>query len=123
MIVLLGESLRLSLGKVQDTKLARENRTRQLLSQVHVLSSWAFKSAMRDRSPQDQSVRMSFPPVSMDFDEFKSIFSAENDERELILNNAAETLKRSVLASREFPQGKYKNMKNNLAIKNELKAI
>ena len=108
MIVLLGESLRLSLGKVQDTKLARENRTRQLLSQVHVLSSWAFKSAMRDRSPQDQSVRMSFPPVTMDFDEFKSIFSAENDERESILNNAAETLKRSVLASREFPQGKYK---------------
>jgi hypothetical protein len=51
---------------------------------------------------------MSFPPVSMDFDEFKSIFSAENDERESILNNAAETLKRSVLASREFPKGKYK---------------
>jgi len=96
------------LAKVQDTKIARENRTKQLLSQVHVLSSWAFKSAVRERSPLDQSVRVSYPPISMDFEEFRSIFSAENDERELTMTNAAETLKRSVLASKEFPQGKYK---------------
>jgi hypothetical protein len=67
-----------------------------------VLSSWAFKKT-RERSPREATQRTSFPFNIFDFDERESIFSEGSDERESILTNAAETLKRSLVASREFP--------------------
>ena len=72
-----------------------------------MLSSWAFKTA-RERSPRDATLRSSLAYNIFDFDERESIFSEGSDERESILTNAAETLKRSLLVSREFPQGKFR---------------
>lgn len=44
LIMVFNESLKLNLAKGQETTQARENRTKQLMSQLHALGQWTCKS-------------------------------------------------------------------------------
>ena len=48
-IVLLNETLKINLIKANDTRLAKENRSHELIIQAHALSQWAFKFDVKKR--------------------------------------------------------------------------
>jgi len=123
-IVVLTESIKLNVSKAQETKLAHDNRAKLLLKQVQVLSSWAMKTQKSPRnggrkhmgsqienSPRTighgEILLKDFPmPL---FDPNESMFSEASEERESILINAADTLRRSLVVSREFPLHKIRH--------------
>lgn len=48
-IVLLNETLKINLIKANDTRLAKENRSHELIIQAHALSQWALKFDVKRR--------------------------------------------------------------------------
>ena len=111
---MINEVLKLNLIKAQDTRQAKEKRAQELISQVHALSSWAVKNNKKHRlfdEAAGQKSRESSNEKEMLSDVNLTSESDDEDsvERNGVLINAQEALKKSMVVGKELNQAKYKN--------------
>ena len=100
MIVILSETLKVNLIKANDTRLAKENKSHELIIQVHALSQWALKFDVKKRLDDEMMLhgRSSITNQTMSLD---SCGSQEPPTSKIALKNAHHALKRSTITAKE----------------------
>lgn len=104
---MINEVLKLNLIKAQDTRQAKEKRAQELISQLHSLSSWAVKNNNKQRlfvKSADHGNREASNEKEMISDEQFTSESDDEDsvERNAVLLNAQEALKKSMVVGKEL---------------------
>lgn len=97
-IVLQNETLKINLIKANDTRVARENRSHELLIQAHALSQWALRFDVKKRL-EDELLLQATPTATTRSHESKE--NQEHANTKIALKNAHTALKKSVATSKE----------------------
>ena len=102
-VVILNESLKMNLIKADDTKLAKENKSLELMQQVQALSSWTLRFDAKKRIQQDFEINP--------FDGSVDIGSIDDSEAtaEDQLAGTQAALRHSLAANKEPTQRRYKS--------------
>ena len=128
-IVILSETLKVNLIKANDTKQAKENKSHDLIIQVHALSQWALKFDVKKRLEDE----MMYPggSITRHTTSLDSCASPEpSTTTKVALKNAHHALKQSTITAKESLQRRYRsplrqkdriiNSRNMRTIPNEL---
>ena len=128
MIVILSETLKVNLIKANDTRLAKENKSHDLIIQVHALSQWALKFDVKKRMDDDL---MAYGGSLTLTNSIESNISPEpSASNKLAMKNAHHALKKSTITAKDSLQRRYRspcrqkdrivNSRNLRTIPNEL---
>ena len=101
-IVLQNETLRVNLIKANDTRLARENRSHELIIQAHALSQWALRFDVKKRLEDE---------ILLQNNSVMGTSSVESDitVNKPTLSNAQTALKKSIAGAKVSTQRRYRS--------------
>ena len=107
-IVLLSETLKINLIKANDTRQAKENKSHDLIIQVHALSQWALKFDVKKRLEDEMLLygHSTSNPTNhtVSFDS-----STPLESTNLSMKNAHVALKKSIQTAKDSAQRRYRS--------------